>query len=103
MTVESDTVAGATIELLEARLHRLSYLLTGNSDWIGIPNTPSKPTSHDETISRRLSSLEKELQKLSKSVPAVREIIQLRTFLLQSPRAETPLPIRNKIHQHHKY
>ncbi|CAI7571454.1 hypothetical protein N7533_004181 [Penicillium manginii] len=77
MTVESDTVAGATIELLEARLRRLSYLLTGSSDWIGVPNTPSKPTTHDETVSRRLARLEKELEKLSRSVPAVRDIIQL--------------------------
>ncbi|KAJ5966374.1 Nuclear distribution protein RO10 [Penicillium waksmanii] len=93
MTVESDTVAGATIELLEARLRRLSYLLTGSSDWIGVPNTPSKPTTHDETISRRLARLEKELEKLSKSVPAVRDIIQLqdqnKTLFHPEPTTET--------------
>jgi hypothetical protein len=100
MTVESDTVAGATIELLEARLRRLSYLLTGSSDWIGVPNTPSKPTTHDETVSRRLARLEKELEKLSRSVPAVRDIIQLRswpcTFTSSSPAARhIPYPYPN--------
>ena len=34
MTTESDTVAGATIELLEARLRRLTYLLTGATDYL---------------------------------------------------------------------
>lgn len=80
MTLESDAVAGATIELLEARLGRLTYLLTGDSDWTGIPTTPSKPDSLDETVSRRLARLERELEKLSRSVPAVRDVLQLRMF-----------------------
>lgn len=80
MTVESDSVAGATIELLEARLRRLTYLLGGATDWTGIPIAPEKPASLDETVSRRLASLERELEKLSRSVPVVRDVIQLRTF-----------------------
>lgn len=95
MTVESDTVAGATIELLEARLRRLSFLLTGSSDWIGVPSTPSKPTTHDETVSRRLARLEKELEKLSKSVPAVRDIIQLRLCPLPLPLQHRRIPHPN--------
>ncbi len=78
MSLESEAVASATIELLEARLRRLSYLLTGGSDWTGVPATPEKPASHDETVSRRLVHLERELEKLSRSVPAVRDVIQLR-------------------------
>lgn len=80
MTLESDAVAGATIELLEARLRRLSYLLTGATEWTGVPTTPEKPASLDETVSRRLARLERELEKLSRSVPAVRDVIQLRMY-----------------------
>lgn len=79
MSLESEAVAGATIELLEARLRRLSYLLTGATEWTGIPTTPEKPASHEETVSRRVARLERELEKLSRSVPAVRDVIQLRT------------------------
>lgn len=78
MSLESDAVAGATIELLEARLRRLSYLLTGATEWTGVPTTPEKPASLDETVSRRLARLERELEKLSRSVPAVRDVVQLR-------------------------
>ncbi|KAJ6110251.1 hypothetical protein N7486_002486 [Penicillium sp. IBT 16267x] len=88
MTVKSDSVAGATIELLEARLRRLTYLLGGATDWTGIPTTPEKPASLDETVSRRLVSLERELEKLSRSVPVVRDVIQLHDRfpdLFQSP------------------
>lgn len=79
MTFESDAVAGATIELLEARLRRLTYLLTGATDWTGVPTTPEKHTSLDETVSRQLAHLEAELDRLSRSVPAVRDVLQLRT------------------------
>jgi hypothetical protein len=80
MSLESEAVAGATIELLEARLRRLSYLLSGGTDWTGVPSTPEKPTSLDETVSRRLARLERELEKLSRNVPAVRDVIQLRKY-----------------------
>ncbi|KAJ5785899.1 uncharacterized protein N7503_011111 [Penicillium pulvis] len=88
MTVESDSVTGATIELLEGRLRRLTYLLGGATDWTGIPSTPEKPASLEETVSRRLASLERELEKLSRSVPVVRDVIQLHDRfpdLFQSP------------------
>ncbi|KAJ5906848.1 uncharacterized protein N7473_003764 [Penicillium subrubescens] len=77
MSLESEAVASATIELLEARLRRLSYLLTGGTGWTGVPSTPEKPASLDETVSRRLARLERELEKLSRNVPAVRDVIQL--------------------------
>lgn len=78
MVLESDAVAGATIELLEARLRRLTYLITGATDWTGVPTTPEKPASLDETVSRRLARLESELERLSRSVPAIRDVLQLR-------------------------
>ncbi|KAJ5495138.1 hypothetical protein N7539_000254 [Penicillium diatomitis] len=77
MSHGSEEVASATIELLEARLARLSYLLTGNTDWTGTPSGPQKPASLDDTVSRRLIRLERELEKLSRAVPAVRDLIQL--------------------------
>ena len=78
MTMESDAVAGATIELLEARLRRLTYLLGGATDWAGVPTEPERPSSLDETVSRRLARLERELEKLSRNAPVVRDVIQLR-------------------------
>jgi hypothetical protein len=85
MSLESEAVAGATIELLEARLRRLSYLLSGGTDWTGVPSTPEKPASLDETVSRRLARLERELEKLSRAVPAVRDVIQLRKYNCVTP------------------
>lgn len=82
MTLESDAVAGATIELLEARLRRLSYLLNGDTHWTGEPSLPAKPDNLDDTVSRRLLRLEKDLEKLSKTIPAIRDVIQLRMYIL---------------------
>ncbi|KAE8153317.1 hypothetical protein BDV25DRAFT_137073 [Aspergillus avenaceus] len=77
MTLESDAVAGATIELLESRLRRLTYLLTGDANWTGVPTAPAKPASLEESVSRRLLRLERELDRLSKSIPAVRDVLFL--------------------------
>lgn len=85
MTLENDAVAGATIELLDARLRRLSYLLTGDTHWTGEPSLPEKPDNLDESISRRLLRLEKDLEKLSRNIPAIRDVIQLRTFSFHTP------------------
>lgn len=82
MTLESDAVAGATIELLEARLRRLSYLLNGDTHWTGELSLPAKPDNLDDTVSRRLLRLEKDLEKLSRNVPAIRDVIQLRMYIL---------------------
>ncbi|KAJ5775612.1 Nuclear distribution protein RO10 [Penicillium nucicola] len=94
MTLESDAVAGATIELLEARLRRLTYLLTGVTDWTGVPTAPEKPASLDETVSRKLAHLEGELAKLSRKVPAVRDVLQLHDqtpdLFQTTPPAEIP-------------
>jgi hypothetical protein len=79
MSLESEAVAGATIELLEARLRRLSYLLTGATEWTGIPTTPEKPASYEETVSRRVARLERDLEKLTPSVTALGDLIRLRT------------------------
>ena len=78
MALENDTVAGATIELLETRLRHLTYLLTGDANWTGEPTPPAKPASLDDSISRRLLRLEKDLERLSRNIPAVRDVLSLR-------------------------
>ncbi|RAH44397.1 uncharacterized protein BO95DRAFT_366309 [Aspergillus brunneoviolaceus CBS 621.78] len=77
MALENDTVAGATIELLETRLRHLTYLLTGDANWTGEPTPPAKPASLDDSISRRLLRLEKDLERLSRNIPAVRDVLSL--------------------------
>ena len=77
-TLESNAIASATVELLEERLRRLTYLVTGEANWAGIPTLPEKPDSIDDTVSRRLIRLESELEKLSRNVPVVREVIEFR-------------------------
>lgn len=74
---QTERTAGSTLHLLEARLHRLTYLLTGDAAWTGTPTPPAKPSSHDETISRRLQRLEGELERLSGRSAAVRDVLGL--------------------------
>lgn len=78
MTLENDTIAGATLELLEVRLRRLEYLLTGDANWTGHPKAAPKPDTLDDTVARRLARLEAGLEKLSKEIPAVHDVLQLR-------------------------
>lgn len=77
MSTETDAVASATIELLEGRLNRLEYLLTGETQWTGQPCSAPKTDSLDDTVARRLNKLEDILNSLSKSNPAVRNVLQL--------------------------
>ena len=75
---ESDVAAATTVELLEDRLRRLCYLVTGETNWAGIPTQlPTRPETVDDTVLRRLARLESDLEKLSRNVPCVREVIQL--------------------------
>lgn len=85
MALENDSIAGTTIELLEARLQRLTYLLTGDTSWTGTPTAPAKPASLDDTVSRRLLRLEKDLENLSRTIPAVRDVLQLRKHSFHVP------------------
>jgi hypothetical protein len=80
MSLDNDSIAAATIELLEARLRRLEYFLTGDAQWTGQPTSAPKPESLEDTVSRRLAHLESDLEALSKSKPAVRDLLQLCAF-----------------------
>ena len=78
MTLVNDTIAGATLELLEVRLRRLEYLLTGDANWAGQPKPVPRPETLDDTVARRLARLEADLERLSKKLPAVHDVLQLR-------------------------
>ncbi|KAL4806178.1 hypothetical protein BDV18DRAFT_138932 [Aspergillus unguis] len=75
-----DLTTLSTLSLLESRLHRLTYLLTGDTTWTGVPNPPPKPATHDETVSRRLLKLEQSLQRLADEVPVVGDVVGLCMF-----------------------
>ncbi|KAL2818414.1 hypothetical protein BDW59DRAFT_165486 [Aspergillus cavernicola] len=70
-----EILASSTLHLLTTRLHRLTYLLTGDTTWTGTPTPPEKPSSHEETVSRRLAELERELGDLSSRFAVVREVL----------------------------
>jgi hypothetical protein len=74
---KNEIIAGATIKLLEARLRRLEYLLTGDADWMGQPAAAPIPETLDDTVARRLARLEAKLDTLSKSVPVVQDVLRL--------------------------
>ncbi|KAL2010259.1 hypothetical protein VTN00DRAFT_6066 [Thermoascus crustaceus] len=90
MTLENDTIAGATLELLEVRLRRLEYLLTGDANWTGHPKAAPKPDTLDDTVARRLARLEAGLEKLSKEVPAVHDVLQLHDRFPELFRSPSP-------------
>ena len=78
----ADTVTPAaadTIELLETRLRRIEYLLTGDSSWSGesVDVSTEKTISQKDSVTARLASLENELNRLSGKVPAVRDMLRL--------------------------
>lgn len=77
MSLENESIAGATLELLEARLNRIEYLLTGKTEWTGKPSPAPKLQSLEATVARRLVSLEKKLDILSGEHLVVRNILKL--------------------------
>ncbi|KAI5290492.1 hypothetical protein KEM54_001382 [Ascosphaera aggregata] len=79
MRDSATVLAVDTIELLETRLKRLEYLLTGDVSWSGKARGVTYPNSINETVTARLKNVESELFKLMARVPAVREILALHT------------------------
>lgn len=77
VVTENEKIAGATIELLEARLRRLEYFLTGDTHWTGQPIAAPKPETFDDTVARRLTRLNSALESLGRNVPAVQDVLQL--------------------------
>src|SRR5262245_36481008 len=77
------TTAAATIELLESRLRRIEFLLTGDTSWTGEPIRLSPPPeAAKESVMGRLAALEYDLKRLAAQVPVVQEVLELCMFLL---------------------
>ncbi|KAK2761129.1 hypothetical protein FQN54_001649 [Arachnomyces sp. PD_36] len=108
MDLPTDESTGAdTIELLESRLRRIEFLLSGNSSWTGEPSSSvpdpglgrnSREGGRDDEeeeqeggadrwedkqqqrpVATRLAKLEHDLKVLSAEMPAVRQVLQLYT------------------------
>ncbi|EEH02866.1 conserved hypothetical protein [Histoplasma capsulatum G186AR] len=72
--------AADTIELLESRLRRIEYLLSGESSWTGEPRRLTTATGvgdGEKPAMTRLAKLEYELKALANKVPAVRDVLAL--------------------------
>ncbi|KEF61630.1 uncharacterized protein A1O9_03198 [Exophiala aquamarina CBS 119918] len=61
---EPEVAARATLALLETRLHRLEFLLTGKSNESGNPPSVLQPASGNDTIRSKLNTLEDGLRNL---------------------------------------
>ena len=72
------STATETLELLESRLRRIEYLLSGKTNWAGEPERVSSPAStNDASVTARLAELERDLRRLSSKVPAVQDVLTL--------------------------
>ncbi|KAL4949628.1 hypothetical protein BDW69DRAFT_188144, partial [Aspergillus filifer] len=72
---QTETTTLSTLTLLETRLNRLTYLLTGDTTWSGVPELPSKPKNIDETVARRLEKLERDLERLRERESVVGDLL----------------------------
>ncbi|PGH05938.1 hypothetical protein AJ80_08250 [Polytolypa hystricis UAMH7299] len=104
------STAADTIELLESRLRRLEFLLTGDTSWTGEPrgippasaaatgsgviddHDPAVSGPREASVAARLGTLEYELKRLSGKVPLVHDVLSLYSRfpdLFQSPPTTT--------------
>ncbi len=75
------TAAAATIQLLESRLRRVEFLLTGDTSWTGEPIRLSPPlVAAKESVAAHLASLEYDLKRLAAQVPVVQDVLGLCMF-----------------------
>lgn len=77
-----EKAAADTIDLLESRLRRIEFVLSGDSSWTGEPVQATAVGK--ETITARLSALEQDLKKLSYKSTAVQDVLKLCRSLNQS-------------------
>ena len=73
----SETEAHTTLALLESRLHRLEFLLSGSADFNGIPEATTRPVKSDDTIASRLKALEDDLTRLTANSTLVQDMLRL--------------------------
>ncbi|ETI23462.1 hypothetical protein G647_05264 [Cladophialophora carrionii CBS 160.54] len=65
-TDDPEAAARATLALLETRLHRVEFLLSGASNNDGVPPAIATPRSGSETLRARLDALEAGVAKLKR-------------------------------------
>lgn len=73
----AENEAFATLTLLETRLHRLEFLLSGSTDHHGITEATVKPARRHEPVAARLKSLEDDLAKLTANSRLVQDMLRL--------------------------
>ena len=77
MTDDSEHTARATVDLLEQRLRRIEYFLTGHDPaHESLQDAASK--GNDCTVLTRLSKIESNLVKLASDLPVVNDLLRLR-------------------------
>lgn len=85
MTDSTDDVALETIELLEARLRRIQYIVTGNGDSEElVAHTPNGGLT-EQTVGVRLTQLEHDFHRLCQRSKTVQEILRLRRCTTHHP------------------
>ncbi|KAK4624079.1 hypothetical protein CLAFUW4_05446 [Fulvia fulva] len=78
MTTAMATTATQTLDLLEARLQRLSFLLSGDGNGDDEHPSTSTSTSTSTTPAKvRLAGIERNLKSLAARSPAVADVLQL--------------------------
>ncbi|EXJ80387.1 hypothetical protein A1O1_08531 [Capronia coronata CBS 617.96] len=75
-TVDPEVAARGTLALLQTRLHRLEFLLSGYSNEEGIPEPTLAPARSNDTIWAKLHSLEAEVVKLNKLNGQAGEVVR---------------------------
>ena len=63
---DPEAAARGTLPLLETRLHRLEFLLSGSSDKDGIPPSTGSSIPSSETLRARLNALEAGVERLKR-------------------------------------
>lgn len=71
--------AAETITLLENRLRRLEFALTGDASSAGDPTRPSATSAQGKasTVAARLGALEEQLRRLKSDSPVVGQVLEL--------------------------
>ena len=72
-----DETASQTIDLLEARLLRIRYVLEGFPDQIDVEPEHLRPETRKPTVTARLAALEHALSKLSTRSKVVHDVLKL--------------------------
>jgi len=75
MVDTEEATAADTIDLLETRLRRLEYALSGNTPWTG--DSAVDEQARGATITTRLAALETDLKKLSGRSGVVQDVLKL--------------------------